>query len=145
MAAYSYCGHSRITGKKNSQWQDTDRVLGYFGKQKKRAIKQYEEFVTEGALDGKRPELTGGGLLRSVGVWQPLKDLRRLKIHVRNDERIPGDSDFVAAVLGSASETMDRRYRLRCKGYTFETLADRVVEIFKMPGNEIPIERDGNP
>ena len=141
LSIYSYCGHSRITGKIQSDWQDVDKVLGMFGKQKKRAIKKYEEFVAEGALDGKKPELTGGGLLRSVGGWQELKALRRLKIHVKSDERILGDSDFVKEVLGSASEDMNRdmnrKFRLKSEGYTFETAVDRVSEIFDIPGHEI--------
>jgi hypothetical protein len=27
---YAYCGHSRIMGKKNSDWQDVDKVLELF-------------------------------------------------------------------------------------------------------------------
>jgi hypothetical protein len=32
-------------GKIERQWQDTDYVLGYFGKRKSQAIKEYETFV----------------------------------------------------------------------------------------------------
>ena len=137
LSTYPYCGYSRVTGKIRSNWQDTAKVLGMFDKQKKRAVKKYEKFVGQGALEGKKPELTGGGLLRSVGGWQELKTLRRMKVHVKSDERILGDSDFVKEVLCSASETMDRRYRLKAQGYSFEDAVDRVSEIFEMPGQEI--------
>jgi hypothetical protein len=37
---------------------------------------------------GKRPELTGGGLVRSVGGWLNLMEMRRAKVFVKGDERI---------------------------------------------------------
>ena len=36
LSAYAWCGHSRIMGKENSDWQDVDKVLGLFGKHKNR-------------------------------------------------------------------------------------------------------------
>lgn len=47
------------------------------------------------------PDLTGGGLLRSIGGWTVLKGLRKAGIRVKGDERILGDSDFVKNVLES--------------------------------------------
>jgi REP element-mobilizing transposase RayT len=137
LSHYSYCGHSRVTGKIKSDWQAIDTVLGLFGKQRKRAIKKYEEFVAKGVEEGKKPELTGGGLIRSVGGWQELKVLRRMKIHYKSDERILGDSYFVKEVLGLASEAMERRYRLRSEGYTFESVIGEVAKIFEISPKEI--------
>jgi hypothetical protein len=37
----------------------------------------YEKFVQEGIALGRRPELVGGGLLRSVGDWFQVLSLRR--------------------------------------------------------------------
>jgi putative transposase len=73
LSAFAYCGHSRIMGNESSEWQDVDKVLGLFGKRKDRARKQYEAFVEKGISEGKKPELTGGGLVRSAGGWQELK------------------------------------------------------------------------
>ena len=64
---YKYCGHSSLMGKAKRDWQDTDYVLGYFGKRKAEARKKYESFVKEGVTQGRRNELTGGGLIRSLG------------------------------------------------------------------------------
>ena len=71
------------------------------------AQKKYRDFVEKGIGRGRNPELTGGGLLRSVGGWGVLKSMRRMKIHVKGDERILGDSDFVEKVLSQASEQME--------------------------------------
>jgi len=55
----------------------------------------------------------------------------------RRDERVLGDSDFVETVLNSASEAMERRYRLKAEGYTFKSVAERVGEIFDMPNRDV--------
>jgi len=72
---YAYSGHSRLMAKIKDQWQDVVTVLALFGKQKYAARKQYRVFVEKGILDGKKPELTGGGLIRSAGGWGVLKSL----------------------------------------------------------------------
>ncbi len=76
--------------------------------------------------------MTGGGLIRSAGGWSVLKSLRRMNIHFKSDERILGDSDFVERVLCGATEKMERKYRLEAMGYDFDTIVERVSEIFKI-------------
>jgi REP element-mobilizing transposase RayT len=137
LSAYAYCGHSRIMGKESSDWQDVDKVLGLFGKRKDRARIKYEAFVEKGISEGRKPELTGGGLIRSAGGWQELRALRKMNIHVKSDERVLGDSHFVKDVLKTASETMERRYRLKAEGYTFEGIAQRVQEIFNLSDDDL--------
>ncbi len=46
--------------------------------------------------------MTGGGLIRSTGGWAAVKELRKTKVHVKSDERILGDGDFVDEVLSKA-------------------------------------------
>ncbi len=129
---YPYSGHSRLMGKIKDQWQDVDTVLALFGKKRYAAQKKYREFVEKGILGGKKPELTGGGLIRSVGGWGVLKSMRRMDVHFKSDERILGDSDFVDTVLQDAAEKMERKYRLKATGYDFNTLVERVSGIFKI-------------
>ncbi len=129
---YPYSGHSRLMGKIKDQWQDVDTVLALFGKKRYAAQKKYREFVEKGMLEGKKPELTGGGLIRSVGGWGVLKSMRRMDVHFKSDERILGDSDFVDTVLQDAAEKMERKYRLKATGYDFNTLVKRVSGIFKI-------------
>jgi len=73
---YPYCGHSALTGKKPREWQDTKYVLANFGKTIKKSRKEYLDFVGAGASQGRKPELTGGGLIRSLGGVERSKKAR---------------------------------------------------------------------
>ena len=50
--------------------------------------------------------LTGGGLVRSAGGWQQISSLRQVDAHLKSDERILGDSEFVETVLKEAEERL---------------------------------------
>jgi len=67
LAAYPYCGHGTIMGRRKNEWQDTQYVLGLFGDMKSTARSEYSRFVRSGIEQGRRADLTGGGLLRSHG------------------------------------------------------------------------------
>ncbi|MFC1505258.1 transposase [Thermodesulfobacteriota bacterium] len=129
---YPYCGHATIMGAKQNDWQDKAYVLKLFDNKVSVARHRYKSFVQKGIQDGKRPQLTGGGLIRSSGGWSVIKSLRQAKIHFKSDERILGDSDFVETVLAAANESLEHKYRLTSKGYDIEKLAGRVAEIFKV-------------
>jgi type I restriction enzyme R subunit len=80
---------------------------------------------------GRRPELTGGGLIRSLGGWAASKKLRlKGQDRLKGDERILGDSEFVVSLLAEANEKLDRFYELKSQGYTLEKVEKRVIEIF---------------
>jgi putative transposase len=127
---YRFSGHSLLMGYQDSTWQDVNTVLKLFGKRTSAARKAYRDFVQEGISLGKRPELTGGGLIRSMGGWGAVKSLRRLREHVKGDERILGDSDFVDAVLTEQNERLERRYALLSRGYDFQAVIGRVEDLF---------------
>ncbi len=55
-----------------------------------------------------------------------------MNIHLKSDERILGDSDFVERVLCGATEKMEHRYRLEAMEYDFDTIIERVSKIFKI-------------
>lgn len=134
---YPFCGHAVIMGKKKKIWQDDAYVLKLFDDKISTARRRYKMFVQKGIQAGKRPELTGGGLIRSSGGWSVINSLRRANIHVKSDERILGDSDFVEKVLKDANESLERKYRLKSKGYDIDKLADRVAKIFSIKPEEI--------
>ena len=96
---YKYCGHSILLGKRKNHWQVSNYILKLFGKRVSSSRKHYREFVEKGVLMGKRSDLIGGGLIRSVGGWKALKAFSQLKIHIKSDVRILGVSDFVESVL----------------------------------------------
>jgi len=75
-------------GNIGREWQDTDSVFSYFGDERKNCIESYEKFVLGDVTEGKRPDLVGGGLLRSSGGWSAVLSLRRKGRRVAYDERI---------------------------------------------------------
>jgi hypothetical protein len=86
-------------GKKKAEWQDTEYVLSYFGKNVPGARRSYSSYVKAGVDQGKRPELVGGGLIRSLGGWDVVKKVGKRGIErMKGDERILGDGDFVLQV-----------------------------------------------
>jgi REP element-mobilizing transposase RayT len=129
---HRWCGHSVLMGKTDQAWQNVDYVYGIFSDQKGLARRRYRAFVKKGVNEGKRPDLTGGGLLRSYGGWAELKKLRPAGIRVKGDERILGDSNFVENVLKAADETLERTYELRANGYDFDQAVERVAEVLGM-------------
>jgi len=134
---YPFCGHAVIMGKKKKDWQDDVYVLKLFDGKRSTARRRYKIFVQKGIQEGKRPELIGGGLIRSSGGWSVIKSLRRANIHFKSDERVLGDSDFVESVLRAADESFERKYDLKSKGYDIDKLSDRVAEIFSIDPEEI--------
>jgi putative transposase len=134
---YGYSGHSFLMGEGKNDWQDIETVLSFFGRKVSSARKQYHVFIEKGVALGKRPELIGGGLIRSSGGWKALKSLYTLGIHLKGDERILGSSDFVELVLERQGERFERRYRLQAQGYDFDKVVDRVAKLFKMRSEEI--------
>ena len=56
----------------------------------------------DGILSGRRPELTGGGLVRSLDGWSQVISLRRHGNRKLTDERILGSGDFVQRILDEA-------------------------------------------
>ena len=130
---YSYCGHSALTGKKKREWQDIQYVLGFFGKRIGEARKEYRSYVEKGISMGRRPELVGGGLIRSLGGWDEIKKMRLSgQDRIKSDQRILGESDFVIDVLSEAEENFSRRYRLKSRGLNFEKVAERVCSLFDL-------------
>jgi len=135
---YEYSGHSVLMGKQKVSWQDTEYVLSYFGRKTAESVKGYYAYVKSGIDQGRRPELVGGGLIRSLGGWAEVKRIR-LKGHKRlkGDERILGNSDFVMTILSEANEKYDRLYELKSKGYDLKKVEKRVTEIYQIDKDEL--------
>jgi REP element-mobilizing transposase RayT len=132
-----WCGHSAVMNKTVRSWQNTDYVYGLFSDRKRLARKNYRAFVEKCVFEGRRSDLTGGGLLRSFGGWKALKALRKAGLRVKGDERILGDSDFVTGVLKAANETLEQSSYLKTKGYNFYRVVDRVAQVLDMDPNEV--------
>ncbi len=100
LIGYPWSGHGVLMGRRAMDGQNTEEVLGYFGRRKKNAREKYQTFVEDGISMGRREELVGGGL-------------RRVLKHFGNDlitaydDRILGSGDFVER-LKEDSEISDR-------------------------------------
>ena len=137
LVSYPYVGHSVILNRKKNGWQDVEYVLALFGSKKAAARRQYRAYVEEGIAQGRRPDLTGGGLVRSLGGWEKIKALRKKDIRLRGDERILGDTDFVRAVLEESEERLERRYELEAQGVNLDDVTRRAAFLFGIEPNEI--------
>jgi hypothetical protein len=135
---YHYCGHSALMGKRQCEWQDTNYVLSYFGKRVPEARRAYDSYVKEGVEQGRRPELIGGGLIRTLGGWDAIKKRgKKGRERIKGDERILGDSDFVRQILEQANETFNRYYEMKRRGYDLTTVEKRVCTLFALDRDDI--------
>jgi len=92
---YPWTGQSALLGTVPRPWQETATILRQFGSTRRRAVAAYHAFVAAGLSAGRRPDLQGGGLLRSHGGWAGVTALRREREAYQGDERILGSSTFV--------------------------------------------------
>jgi REP element-mobilizing transposase RayT len=65
--SHCWCGHGVLMSKAEQPWQNINYVLGLFSDKAREARRWYRQFVEKGISQGKRPDLVGGGLLRSSG------------------------------------------------------------------------------
>ena len=119
---YPWSGHRMIIGKDEYPWMDRAYILGQFASTKRKAIQAYHRFVQDGLAEGRRPELTGGGLIRSQGGWSQVLALRSKGEKEPSDERILGSGGFVEQILQEAEERQLRQMRLRRKGKRIEDI-----------------------
>ncbi len=92
---YPWTGHSALLGTVARPWQATQEVLARFSPRVRRARTAYRAFVAGGIPQGRRPELQGGGLIRSLGGWHAVQALRRGREAYLGDERVLGSREFV--------------------------------------------------
>jgi len=134
---YSYCGHGALMGKRKVQWQDTEYILSHFGRYENEARRSYFSYMQAGIGQGRRPELVGGGVIRSVGGWAEVKKIKQKgQDRLKGDERILGDQDFVTDILSEANEKLNRQNILKKLGYDLEKLEQRVTDIYKIDRDE---------
>jgi REP element-mobilizing transposase RayT len=133
---FKYSGHSALMGKRTRKWQDTKYVFGYFGKTLRQARKHYRAYVQRGVDQGRRPDLMGGGLIRSLGGWEAFKKTDKRE-RIKGDQRILGESDFVSQVLEQANERYERYYERKAKEYNLKTVEERVCKIYDINRREL--------
>lgn len=142
---YPWSGHSILIGNQDVSWQDVSTILSRFGKTVLKARRNYLEFVKKGIPEGKRDDLTGGGLLRSAGGWRGIRELRKAGERWRGDERILGDSDFVLRALKITDEKLTGREHIDIEWWTLERLLRYVGELTGTESEHIAQKRRDYP
>lgn len=107
---YKWSGHSVLMGRYKNDWQDRDYVLRRFGKRVKAARVAYRKYVLAGVEQGRRSDLVGGGLVRSLGGWSEVKAIRRSGVRELADDRILGSGEFVERMIKEAEENIRTRF-----------------------------------
>lgn len=110
LTRYRWCGHGGLVGHGTPTWLDRAAVLAWFGRPDRTAGRAYLSFVADGVAQGRRSDLVGGGLIRSLGGWAAVRAIRQRGAPVLADERILGTDAFVAQML-AAGDTRQRAHR----------------------------------
>ena len=156
---YRWCGHSAILGKRRNPLiphpskqhnelkkpnkpsergkplaeKTIEDIVLLFGEDLGEARKRYRHFVKRGVSQGTRPELQGGGLVRSAGGEKDGLLGRRKGERERGDERILGSGDFVTTVLRNSREPESRRL----KRVPLEVLSQKVASHFNIKEEDL--------
>ncbi len=131
-----WSGHAALMGMAGREWQNREYVLSYFGGGR-RGRGNYFKFMEEGLSLGRKPELVGGGLIRSLGGWSSVLALRRRGEKQASDERILGHGEFVERILAEADEKGNDLFRTGRKKEGLESLGKRVCKDHGVSLNEL--------
>ncbi len=134
---YPFTGHAYIAGELKNGWQDTQYPLQWFGSKKQKPQAAYIAFIRDGLSEGRREDLTGGGLLRTVGGWKKLQDLKKRGKSVAGDQRILGESDFVEEVWKNTSDEKEQIIIPDEKHYPLAQLVKDVCNFFEVEPIEV--------
>jgi REP element-mobilizing transposase RayT len=128
LGRYPWCGHVVLMGMKPYDWQDSDYVMGYFGKRVGEARKVYLEFMAQEFTLGQQPELTGGGLIRSAGGWSEVLSMRRRGDRQFSDERILGSGEFAQEMIDEADAMVKEKMPLAGRLSDVSEIVERSCE-----------------
>jgi putative transposase len=133
---FPWSGHSTLMGQIRREWQDTKYILSLFGNGLMER-RNYLSFVGEEIARGRRPDLVGGGLIRSRGGWAEVLSARRHKETQAFDQRILGDDEFVKRVLTEANDFIKTNLRFGGKRMALPSLGERVCEVHEVSLGEL--------
>ncbi len=136
---YPWCGHAVVMGRVTREWQDRRYALSWFGESERVAVRAYREYVAQGVALGRRAELVGGGLIRSLGGWSQVRSLRTGGMRVRADARILGSGEFVDRLVDEAEDRIRSQIPLgrrlvQARQAIDKSCADRGVSVAELQG-----------
>jgi putative transposase len=123
---FPWSGHTALLGNKEHLWQDTQYVLSVFENKT-----SYLKFLHAGIDQGRREDLTGGGLVRSHGGWTEVRKSKKDGL-IKGDDRILGDTAFVTKIMALAEEKLEQRYVMKSSGITLDFVEKRICDLFRM-------------
>ena len=129
LGTYRWSGHGALLNKRECPWLDREYVLSSFG-----TDKTYLQFLEKGICEGQRPDLIGGGLVRSNGGWTEIKKSQNL---VKGDERILGSSSFVMDILTHAEQRLERRYAIKKAGIDISVIEKQVCKVLDLKVDQL--------
>jgi REP element-mobilizing transposase RayT len=118
-----------VKKEKSLAEKTVEDVLKHFGETFKIARRRYRQFVKKGIDQGVRPELQGGGLVRSAGGDKRGLLGRQKGEREKGDQRILGSGDFVANVMKDANEVLDQTAKF---DISLDELISRVCAKFEI-------------
>ena len=113
------------------------QYYAYFSRRRKEAMVRYESFIGEGIAAGRRPELSGGGLVRSAGGWAQVKSLRSKGLPIASDERILGSGEFIERLISEAEQREKETLRLRRRAPDLQEFAERISKMQGIARDEL--------
>lgn len=134
---YPWTGHAGMLGCHLQKWHAATVALGYFGSNIGSARASYKRFVGTDISDIPNYNFDGGGLIRSLGGWESLAQQRTEHVTSIGDERILGDSQFVAQALEQDKLAITQRTLLQQQGWTLDKLVERVCGCCEIRENEL--------
>jgi len=138
---YPWTGHQALIGKADHGWMDRDAVLSEFGGSRRKAVSEYCRFVREGMNEGRNPELTGGGLIRSQGGWSQVIGMRRRGQREEYDDRILGSGSFVNAIFKEVEDRQLRQMRHKRSGKTIQKILEEECKTRRI--NQLELKAGG--
>jgi REP element-mobilizing transposase RayT len=109
--SFPWSGHAVLIGKTKMDWQERDYVLTQFSPEPRKAVQIYHRFLTEGKEQGRRDDLSGGGMTRSYGGWSQVISLRGTSNRLDHDPRILGKAEYVNEILREASPETRKQFK----------------------------------
>jgi len=120
---YPWCGFGVLMGRYKNSWQEVDEILKYFGNHVGQARARYKIFMEDGIKQGRRSDLTGGGLTNRNKDTESLPQTQERSFEYLHDSRILGSPDFVKRVFASF-QSPEEKHGLRI---TLKDLVERVA------------------
>lgn len=115
LAAYKWCGHCAAISGVEDGILNRDALLWHFGGSEGEALSKYRQVLHEKAEEMSHKDLSGGGLLCSLGGKSAALKAVQAGEKISSDQRILGEGNFVETVLRTAGEAMQKEKKSRAE------------------------------